>query len=136
MGGGLVTCAWVALGGALGSVARYALSNLAIVWFGEGFPWGTLAINITGSFVIGFFATATLPSARWAVTSDARLFVVVGLCGGFTTFSAFSLQTMNLVHNGHIARAGLNIGASVALCLAAVWLGYLLALAINGVRGA
>jgi CrcB protein len=134
MGGGLITCAWVALGGAIGSVARYLLSNLAIIWLGEGFPWGTLAINIVGSLVIGFFATATLPGALWAVTSDARLFVMVGLCGGFTTFSAFSLQTMNLVHNGQIARAGLNIGASVALCLAAVWLGYVLAVAINGMK--
>jgi CrcB protein len=94
-----------------------------------------LVINITGSFVIGFFATLTGPDGRVLVPSDARQFVMVGLCGGYTTFSSFSLQTLALAQDGEMVRAGLNIGGSVALCLLAVWLGYAAAAALNAVRG-
>ena len=132
----MVTYLWIAIGGALGSVARYGASNLFANWFGANFPWGTLIVNVSGSFVIGFFATLTGLEGRLLVGSDVRLFVMVGVCGGYTTFSAFSLQTLNLIREGHVADAGLNIGASVALCLLAVWLGHLLAAAINGVRAA
>jgi CrcB protein len=127
----LVTYLWIAVGSGLGGMARYACSGLAAAWFGAAFPWGTLIINVLGSFVIGFFAALTGPDGRLMVPGDVRQFVMVGLCGGYTTFSSFSLQTLNLAQNGEMARAGLNIAASVALCLASVWLGAVLAAAIN-----
>jgi CrcB protein len=131
----LITYLWIGLGGALGSMARYGCSRLVAEWIGEAFPWGTLLINVLGSFVIGVFATLTGPDGRIIVAPDARQFVIVGICGGYTTFSSFSLQTLNLVRSGDIVAAGLNIVGSVVLCLAAVWLGYLAATAYNQVRG-
>ena len=122
---------WIALGGALGSVARYGCSGLAARWFGETFPWGTLIINVVGSLVIGFFATLTGPDGRVLVAPDIRQFVMVGLCGGYTTFSSFSLQTLNLVRAGDMLAAGGNIVGSVVLCLLAVWLGHVGAAALN-----
>src|SRR4051812_11693009 len=86
----------VALGSALGGVARYWCSNLAAALFGAAFPWGTLIINVAGSFVIGLFNVISLPGGRIEEPFDARLFVMVGVCGGFTTFSSFSLQTLSL----------------------------------------
>jgi CrcB protein len=133
--GAVITYFWIALGSALGGVARYACSNLAVAWLGPSFPWGTLAINVLGSFVIGFFATLTGPDGRLLVAGDARQFVMVGLCGGYTTFSSFSFQTLTLVQDGEIARAGLNVGGSVVLCLLSVWLGYVSAAALNAVKG-
>lgn len=119
----MLTILYVALGGALGTVARYLL-NLAITTrAGDLFPWGTLTINIIGSFVIGLFAALTGPAGRVVASPDARLFVLVGLCGGFTTFSSFSLQTLALFEAGEPLRAGANVIASVVLCLIAVWLG-------------
>jgi CrcB protein len=135
MGGSLVTYAWIAIGGAIGSVARYGCSQLIANWFGQTFPWGTLLVNIAGSFIIGFFASLTGPDGRLMVAPDMRLFVTVGICGGYTTFSSFSLQTLNLVQEGEILRAGMNVGASVVLCLVAVWLGYAAAAAVNVVKG-
>ncbi|HLK24784.1 MAG TPA: fluoride efflux transporter CrcB [Caulobacteraceae bacterium] len=134
--GGLATYLWIAAGSAIGGVARYALSNLVADMLGGTFPLGTLIVNITGSFVIGFFATLAGPDGRLLAPADIRQFVIVGLCGGYTTFSAFSLQTLALAQDGDFARAGLNVGASVALCLAAVWLGYVAAAAFNRVRPA
>ena len=131
----MITYLWIGIGGALGSMARYGCSRLAAEWVGEVFPWGTLFINVLGSFVIGVFATLTGPDGRIIVAPDARQFVIVGLCGGYTTFSSFSLQTLNLVRAGDILAAGLNIVGSVVLCLVAVWLGYLAAAAYNQVRG-
>ena len=131
----MLTYLWIALGGALGSMARYACSTLIAGWVGETFPWGTLAINVLGSLVIGFFAALTGPDGRLLVAPDVRQFVIVGICGGYTTFSSFSLQTLNLVREGEIAAAGLNIGGSVLLCLVAVWLGYLAAASFNQLRG-
>ncbi|MFI4934068.1 MAG: fluoride efflux transporter CrcB [Caulobacterales bacterium] len=130
----MITYLWIAIGGALGSVARYGLSSLVAQWFGETFPWGTIIVNVTGSFVIGFFATLTGPDGRVLVAPDARQFVMIGVCGGYTTFSSFSLQTLNLVREGEIAYAGANIGVSVAACLFAVWLGYVAAAALNQAR--
>jgi CrcB protein len=127
----VITYVWIALGGALGSVARYGCSSLAARWIGETFPWGTLIINVLGSLVIGFFATLTGPDGRVLVAPDARQFVMVGICGGYTTFSSFSLQTLNLVRDGDVVRAGANVVASVVLCLIAVWLGHLAATALN-----
>lgn len=125
---------WVALGGAIGTTGRYWLSGVAARSFGETFPWGTLIINVTGSFVIGFFFTLTGPDGRLYVGSNIRQFVLVGICGGYTTFSSFSLQTLNLMNDGEWFRAGANIGLSLVLCLIAVWAGALLAGTVNGLK--
>lgn len=127
---------WIMLGSALGGGARYWFSGLAAHHFGETFPWGTLLVNVTGSFVIGIFATLTGPDGRLFVSTEARQFVMVGLCGGYTTFSSFSLQTLNLVREGEIGRAGANIGLSVLFCLLAVWLGHAAAVSLNQLKGA
>jgi CrcB protein len=125
---------WIAIGSALGGMARYWCSGMAARLFGETFPWGTLIINILGSFVIGFFATLTGPDGRLLVGTTARQFVMIGLCGGYTTFSSFSLQTLNLAQNGEWLPAGLNIGASVILCLLSVWIGHILAVNLNALK--
>ena len=125
---------WIAVGSALGGMARYGCSGLAARLFGETFPLGTLIINIVGSFVIGFFATLTGPDGRYMVGSVARQFVMTGFCGGYTTFSSFSLQTLNLMNDGEWLRAGANIGGSVVGCLVAVWAGQLLATSISSMK--
>jgi len=131
----VVTYLWIALGGALGSMARFGCSSLIANWFGQTFPLGTLVINVLGSFIIGFFATLTGPDGRMLVSGDFRQFVMVGICGGYTTFSSFSLQTLTLAQDGEFFRAGLNITASVVLCLLSVWLGYIAAAGLNAVKG-
>jgi len=125
---------WISVGSALGGMARYWCSGVAARLFGETFPWGTLIINIVGSFVIGFFATLTGPDGRILVNSTVRQFVMVGICGGYTTFSSFSLQTLNLVNGGEWLSAAANICLSLTLCLAAVWIGHAVAAGLNGVR--
>lgn len=125
----------VALGGALGSVGRFFLSGLAARHFGPTFPWGTLIVNVAGSFAIGFFATLTSPDGRVMAGPQARQFFMTGFCGGFTTFSSFSLQTLNLLHDGEWLQAGANVAGSVIICLAAVWLGHIAALQINAMKG-
>jgi CrcB protein len=124
----------VALGGAIGTVARYWLSGVVAQMVGETFPWGTLLINVTGSFVIGFFAALTGPDGRVFVGATGRQFVMVGICGGYTTFSAFSLQTLNLLNDGEYAYASAYIVASVVLCLLAVWIGAVLASMLNTMK--
>ncbi len=126
---------WVAIGGALGSMARFWLGNAVALAVGSELPWGTLLINVIGSFVISFFGFLTGTSQRFAVPYEARVFVTVGICGGFTTFSSFSLQTVELVRTGQAGRAGLYIAASVILCLAACALGFASAAAINNSLG-
>ena len=121
----------VALGGALGSVGRYWLGMLALPISRE-LPWGTILINIAGSFAIGFFGTLTLGSGRYPVPEAGRLFFMVGVCGGFTTFSSFSLQTLDLLRGGAVGRAMANIAISVVLCLGSVALGHTLAAQLNG----
>jgi CrcB protein len=130
----MLTYLWIAIGGALGSMARYWCSGAAAVLFGETFPWGTLIVNVLGSLVIGFFATITGPDGRLFVGSEMRQFVMIGLCGGYTTFSSFSIQTLNLMNDGEWLSAGLNIGGSVVLCLLAVWLGHVAAVHMNALR--
>lgn len=125
----------VALGGAIGSVGRYAVSGLVAGGFGETFPWGTLAVNVAGSFIIGFFATLTAPDGRLFVGASTRQFVMTGICGGFTTFSSFSLNTLNLLNDGEYLYAGGNIAGSVTLCMISVWLGSISAAAINQLKG-
>ena len=127
----MVTYIWVAVGAAIGGVLRFWLSGVVAETVGETFPWGTLVINVTGSFVIGFFATFTGPDGRVMVGSTARQFVMTGICGGYTTFSSFSLQTLNLTRDGEFLYAGGNITLSVVLCLLAVWLGHLAAVLVN-----
>lgn len=122
---------WVAIGSALGGVARYACSGVIARTIGEVFPWGTLAVNVIGSFIIGFFNTLTGPDGRLLVGTTARQFVMIGFCGGYTTFSSFSLQTLNLVQDGDWLRAIANINLSVALCLVAVWLGHIAAATLS-----
>ena len=126
----------VALGGALGTVARYFVSGVVANAFGETFPWGTMIINITGSFIIGFFWTLTSPDGRLFVSGSTRQFVMTGFCGGFTTFSSFSLQTMNLMRDGEWLYAGGNVLGSVSLCMLGVWLGSLSAAVFNQLKGA
>jgi CrcB protein len=122
----MMTYLWVAVGSALGGLARYSLTRWTLGW-SSSFPWGTVLINVLGAFVIGFFGTFTLASGRFAVSENTRLFVMVGLCGGFTTFSSFSLQTFDLLRSGAWGKALANVLLSVVLCFAAVAVGHILA---------
>jgi CrcB protein len=122
---------WVAIGGALGSVGRYWVSGFVAERFGETFPWGTILINVTGSFIIGAFAAFTDPDGRVLATPGFRQFFMIGICGGYTTFSSFSLQTLRLAQDREWLYAGGNVILSVVLCLVAVWLGYLLGSIFN-----
>jgi CrcB protein len=132
----MMTYLWIAIGGALGSVLRFGASSLIAHRFGDVFPWGTLIVNVSGSFVIGFFAVLTGPDGRVVAAPDLRQFVMVGICGGYTTFSSFSLQTLNLLRSGDFVRGGGNVLLSVAACLLAVWIGAVAAGAVNRLRGA
>ena len=117
---------WVTIGSALGGLLRYAITRLTLS-VSNGFPLGTILINVVGSFVIGYFGTLTLHSGKYPASENMRLFVMVGICGGFTTFSSFSLQTFDLARSGAWGRALANIALSVILCLAAVALGHRMA---------
>ncbi len=125
----------VAAGSMIGGVARAAVSALMHSVAGPGFPWGTLLVNVTGSFAIGFYATLTGPDGRAFAGPRQRQFVMTGICGGFTTFSIFSLETLQLMQAGSIGMAGVNIAVSVVAWLVAVWLGFALAMRINGIGG-
>jgi CrcB protein len=123
------------MGGALGSMGRYGVSRIFAFWFGETFPWGTLVVNVSGSLLIGLLAGLTSDSnSRFLIAPDMRQFLLVGICGGYTTFSSFSLQTLALMRQGDMLEAGSNIVMSVIFCLMAVWLGLVLAGVINQVR--
>ena len=124
------TCCIVMIGGALGTLARYAVSVL-MASFSRDLPLGTILINITGSFVIGLFGTLTLAHGRFPVSDNMRLFVMIGLCGGYTTFSSFSLQTLDLMRSGAMVRASINVVASVVLCVAATAGGHFIAAHFN-----
>ena len=117
---------WVTTGSALGGLLRYTITRLTLP-IDAGFPYGTVLVNIIGCFVIGYFGTLTLHTDKYAASDNLRLFVIVGVCGGFTTFSSFTLQKFDLLRSGDWGRALANILLSVILCLAAVAAGHLLA---------
>jgi fluoride exporter len=125
----------VALGGALGSISRFWASGFIANRIGQSFPWGTLFVNVSGSFIIGLFATLTAPEGRWLVGPSGRNFFMTGVCGGYTTFSSFSLQTLTLAQDEEWLYAGGNAVLNLVLCLVAVWLGHILALKINPTKG-
>jgi CrcB protein len=122
---------WIAIGGALGSMSRHWCNGVIGRLAGLSFPWGTLAINMAGSAIIGFAAAVMSNDGRWPMPTTAQQFVLVGICGGYTTFSSFSLQTLALIQGNQWLAAGANILLSVALCLVAVWLGHRLGVALN-----
>ncbi len=117
---------WAAFGGAIGSVSRFGLGLAMLRLTGPRFPWGTLLINVLGSFIIGYFGALAGADGRLSAPEEIKVFVLVGFCGGFTTFSSFSLQTFILFRSGEALLGGLYIVGSVALCLAVVWLGIML----------
>lgn len=124
--------AWVIIGSALGGMARYGVSGAVARRIGETFPWGTLTVNVSGSFVIGLFAALVAAGGALGGERMVGALVLTGLCGGYTTFSSFSLQTLNLARDGEWPRALANIVASAALCLLAVWAGFALGALIAG----
>jgi CrcB protein len=121
----------VALGSIVGAVARFLVSVLSVSQFGDGFPWGTLFVNVTGSFLIGFYAALTGPDGRLLVSARQRLFVMVGICGGYTTFSSFSLETLRLVQSGNVRTAFVYLLVSAVTWIASVWLGHAWAARLN-----
>ena len=131
----MLTYLYIALGGGLGSVARYAVSGGVARATNEIFPWGTLTANVTGCFVIRLFAMLTGPDGRVLVPPDFRQFFMVGVCGGYTTFSSFSLQTLALARDGDMTRAGANVIVSVLFCLVGVWLGSVAGAVLNQLKG-
>ena len=126
----MVSYVFVMLGGALGTGARFWMSGFVAERAGEFFPLGTLVVNISGSFVVGFFAAFTGPEGPVLVSPRFRQFFMIGVCGGYTTFSSFSLQTLDLARDGDWLRALLNTVLSFGCCLVAVWLGRVLALTL------
>lgn len=127
----MLTYAWIAVGGAIGTMGRYWINLIFTARFGEAMPWGTIFINISGSLIIGLFAALTETGGRLPVPPEIRNFMLVGLCGGYTTFSSFSLQTLTLIQTGEPGRALANVLISVTACIFAVWLGFTLPEAIG-----
>ncbi|HEX2018788.1 MAG TPA: CrcB family protein [Aurantimonas sp.] len=123
--------ALVGAGAGIGGVARLLVSLAAIDIAGPEFPWGTLIANIAGSFAIGFYAALSGPGGRHPNDEKVRHFVMTGLCGGFTTFSVFSLEMVQYLAGREYALAGGYLGASMAMWLVAVWLGFAWARRIN-----
>lgn len=132
----MLNAVWIFIGSGLGGLARWGVSGLVAERFGQTFPWGTLLVNVSGSFLIGVFATLTGPDGRIFAPAGVRQFFLFGLCGGYTTFSSFSLQTLTLAEEGEWFRAGANIVLSVVLCLAGVWLGHVIGQRLNLLRAA
>jgi CrcB protein len=114
----------IAGGGALGALLRYWMSNATHALLGRGFPYGTLVVNVLGSFAVGFLFVLFLE--RMALSGEWRAGVLIGVLGAFTTFSTFSIETLNLLEDGAHLKASLNVVLSVVLCLAGAWFGLLL----------
>ncbi|MBS3651431.1 fluoride efflux transporter CrcB [Pseudaminobacter sp. 19-2017] len=125
----------VALGSVVGGVLRALASSVSLAIWGPGFPVGTLIVNVVGSLIIGFYATLTGPDGRVFASPRQRLLVMAGFCGGFTTFSTFSLETVMLMQSGELLVAAANVAVSVVTWLAAVWLGHMLATRLNRLKG-
>jgi CrcB protein len=125
----------VGLGAALGSGLRAATSLGLLALLGAGFAWGTLAVNVMGSFLIGLYATLTEPDGRLLASPAIRQFVLAGFCGGFTTFSVFSLEAVLLLEQKQLELAVAHVGVSATLWLIAVWLGYRVGVRLNRLRG-
>ena len=115
----------IAMGGALGATARFAMSHQVYQWFGRDFAWGTLSVNVLGSFIMGMIAVLFVD--KLALSTEWRAFIMVGFLGAFTTFSTFSYETMQYIEVGEINKAFINIAVSVVTCLIAVWIGMLAA---------
>lgn len=125
---------WIAAGSALGGMARFALAGFIGNHLGPSFPWGTLFVNIAGSFAIGFIATLTQPTEPVLPEPATRFFVITGILGGFTTYSAFSWQTLALAREGDWLKAGSYATGTFVFCFIAVWLGYVCAAWLNSLR--
>jgi len=125
------TYLWIAIGSAFGGVARVWLSGFTQRHLGDSFPWGILLVNVLGSFAMVLFAEVTLEAARFATHNDARQFFMAGVCGAFTTFSAFSFETLAQLRAGDWQKASAYVVVSVLLCLAGAWLGLAAARQIN-----
>ena len=125
--------ATIAIGSVMGGLARYLIS--LVIQSGPGIPWATLFVNVTGSFIIGFYGTLSGPDGRLFASAHQRQFVMTGFCGGYTTFSTFSLETFRLLADGMTQAAYMNIAVSVVTWLVAVWLGYVLASRLNRLKG-
>lgn len=130
----LLATLFVALGGAIGSVARFWLTEASARMWGGEFPWGTIIANVSGSFLIGAIAALPILGPRDLLGPLGRQFLMIGIMGGYTTFSSFSLQTLTMLQHGHLGKALANVAGSVALCLVAVWAGYALAASFNAPR--
>ena len=122
---------WIGLGSALGGMARYGCAGLVARYVGASAAWGTLFVNVSGCLAIGFLASLAAAGGRLLLSPDARALLMIGVCGGFTTFSAFSIETLALARNGEWFWAGANVVLSVVLCLLAVWLGHIGAIAFS-----
>ncbi len=125
MGAGVIQLIAIAAGGAAGALLRFWVSTGVYGWLGRGFPWGTLAVNLLGSLVMGVLYVLFME--RMNVTPELRAGLLIGLLGAFTTFSTFSLETLNLIQGAELLKAGLNILLSVSACVLATWLGVLMA---------
>lgn len=112
----------IALGGALGALGRYGVTSWAAHAFGRAFPYGTLAVNVIGSLVLGFLLVVL--NERSGLPAELRGLLLVGFLGAFTTFSTFSMDTVQLLQEGAALRAGANVFLNVSLCVGAAWLGY------------
>jgi fluoride exporter len=126
---------WVAIGGAIGSMMRYGLSGVVTQMTGGTFPYGTMFANVTGAFLIGVFASVAAPESPFFMPVSARLLLMTGICGGYTTFSTFSLETFNLLRDGEVLSAMANMLLSVVLCIISVWIGYSAMLILSRSRG-
>ena len=125
IGSSALTLLGISAGGALGSILRYLIQSQSVYWLGDEFPYGTLIVNIIGSFLIGFLFVTL--SDRYFVSVEVRFMIMAGFLGGFTTFSAFSLETLKLMQQGSFLSAVSNVFLSVAACIAACYLGVVLA---------